>query len=75
MKIEIFGQGCTKCKKTYQLIKDQLAKEGLEAEVIHITDLKELIARGILMTPAVMLDGELKLEGRLPKAAEIDSWF
>lgn len=75
MKIEVFGKGCAKCEKTYQRIKDEVEQEGLQATLTHITDLNELVEQGIMVTPAVMVDGEVKLEGRVPRASEIRSWF
>lgn len=75
MEIKVFGKGCAKCKKTHQLISDVLEREKVEAEVSHITDLNELVDAGIMMTPAVMVDGRVVLEGRIPKAQEIKDWF
>ncbi len=75
MKIQVFGKGCAKCKKTYQLIEEELEREGLLASITHITDLNELVERGIMITPTVMVDGEVKVEGRVPRASEIRSWF
>lgn len=75
MEIKVFGKGCAKCEKTCQLIKDVIDEEGAEAQVSHITDLDVLVQEGIMITPAVMVDGDLKVEGRVPKAQEIKGWF
>ncbi|MGE5485746.1 MAG: thioredoxin family protein [Ignavibacteriales bacterium] len=74
MKIEILGPGCPKCRKTGQLIEDTLRKIGIEAEIVHVTDLNEIIDRGVMMTPAVMVDGVVKIEGRIPTEAQIRQW-
>lgn len=75
MKIEIFGTGCPKCRKTETVITDILKKLGVEAEVVHVTDLNEIIDRGVMMTPAVFIDGVKKIEGKIPTEAQIRQWF
>lgn len=75
MKIEILGTGCPKCKKTTGLIEKAIAEAGVEAEVEKVEDLDEIVERGVMMTPAVMVDGETKVEGSIPSIAEIKFWF
>ncbi|NPV71846.1 MAG: thioredoxin family protein [Firmicutes bacterium] len=75
MKVEIFGVGCPKCKKTEELIAETIKKIGVDAEIIHVTELDEIIDRGIVMTPAVMIDGVKKMEGKIPTEAQIRQWF
>lgn len=74
-KIEIFGTGCSKCKKTVELIEKEVKEAGIQAEIIKVEDLNEIASRGIMMTPAVQVDGETKCEGKVPSAGEIKSWF
>lgn len=75
MKIEVLGKGCARCKKAYQLIKGEMEKEGVSAEITHITDVNTLVERGVMITPAVMVNGILKVEGRIPRSQEIRAWF
>ena len=75
MRIEIFGPGCPRCRKTEELIAETIKKIGVEAEIVHVTDLNEMIERGIMMTPAVMIDGVKKIEGKIPTEAQIRQWF
>ena len=75
MKIEILGPGCPKCAKTNDLIVKAIQAEGVEAEVEHITDINEIVDRGVMMTPAVIIDGEVKIEGKVPTNAEIKKWL
>ena len=75
MKIEVLGSGCAKCKKTTELIKKEIEKAGVDAEVIKVEDIDEIVSRGIMMTPAVIVDGETKSSGKIPSAKEIKSWF
>jgi len=75
MRIEILGVGCPKCGKTGELIEETLEKIGVEAEIVHVTDLDEIIQRGVMMTPAVVVDGIIKVEGKIPTEAQIRQWF
>ncbi len=71
MKIEVLGTGCTKCNKLYKAAKRAVADGGLEAEVIHVTELAELMKRGVMVTPALAVDGEIKSVGKVLKSEEI----
>ena len=75
MKIEIFGPGCKKCEKTYQEVKGVLEQLRLEADIEHVTDMDAIVDRGVMLTPAVFVDGEKKSEGKVPKAPEIKAWL
>ena len=74
-KIEVLGSGCAKCQKTAELIEQWLAAAGIEAELVKVEDIGEIVQRGIMMTPAVLIDGQTKCAGRVPSASEIKSWF
>jgi len=71
MRIEILGTGCPKCKATEKVIKQAVDELGTQAEIVKIEDLQEIINRGVMMTPAVFVDGEAKIVGRIPSADEI----
>ncbi|MGE5584817.1 MAG: thioredoxin family protein [Bacillota bacterium] len=75
MKVEILGTGCPKCRKTEDMIAETVRKLGVDAEIVHVTDIDEIIDRGVMMTPAVFVDGEKKVEGRMPTEPEIRKWF
>ncbi len=74
-KVEILGPGCAKCQKTGEIIEKQIKESGIEAEIKHVTDLDDIAKRGVMMTPAVVVDGEVKVQGKVPKTKEIKSWF
>ena len=74
-KIEVLGTGCPKCQKTTELIEKEISEAGVKAEIIKVQELDEIVNRGVMMTPAVMVDGELKCEGKIPGSKEIKSWF
>ncbi|RKX70156.1 thioredoxin family protein [candidate division WOR-3 bacterium] len=71
MKIEVFGKGCPKCQKTEENAKKAVSELGIDAEVVHIYDEIEMLRRGISDSPALVIDGELKVAGRIPDVEEI----
>ena len=71
MKIEVLGAGCPKCLKLESMVKETVAKLGLNAEVSHIYDIDEIVEWGVVMTPALVVDGKVKLSGKLPSEAEL----
>ena len=71
MKIEILGPGCSKCRATEKNVKKAVEELGIQAEVVKVEDLQEIINRGIMLTPAVIVDGKLKIEGHKPSVEEI----
>ena len=73
MKIEVLGTGCPKCRKTEENIKTALAETGTEAEVVEVKDLKSIADYGVMMTPAVAVDGEVKVVGKVPSVDQIKS--
>lgn len=75
MKIEVLGTGCPKCKKTYNAIKEQLDKLGISAKLVKVEDVNDIVSKGVMITPAVMVDGEIKVEGKVPSVNEITSWL
>lgn len=75
MKVEILGTGCAKCRKTEEMIEKAIKEIGIQTEIVHVTDLNEIIDRGVMMTPAVFVDGVKKVEGKVPSEPEIRSWF
>ncbi len=75
MKIEILGSGCPKCKKLEENTKIALKEINKKAEIVKVTDIDEIINRGIIATPAIIIDGKLKAFGRVPEIEEIKKWL
>jgi len=75
MKIEILGTGCSKCKKTKEIIEKVLKQTGVEAEVIKVDDIEKIMSYGVMVTPAVVIDGEVKLAGKVPDEKDIRKWI
>jgi len=71
MKIEVFGTGCPKCKMVEANVKKALETTRLVAEVAKVTDIGEMIERGLMSTPGLAIDGELVSAGRIPSVDEI----
>jgi small redox-active disulfide protein 2 len=71
MKIEVLGTGCAKCRATEKVVKKAVEELGIQAEVVKVEDLQDIIDRGVMMTPAVIIDGEVKIVGHTPTVEEI----
>jgi small redox-active disulfide protein 2 len=72
MKIEILGTGCAKCKKTEKIVREAVKEKGLNIEIEKVEEMDKIIDRGVMMTPAVVIDGEIKIVGRVPTKEEIN---
>jgi small redox-active disulfide protein 2 len=70
-KVQILGTGCPKCKKLFELSLQTVKDLGIDAEVTKVEDINEIIKFGVMMTPALVVDGEVKVVGRIPKPDEI----
>ena len=74
-KIEILGMGCAKCNQLEERAKDAVKELGIEAEVIKVKDIKAITNYGVLVTPALAVDGVVKVAGKVPKVEEIKDWI
>jgi small redox-active disulfide protein 2 len=75
MKIEVLGMGCANCNKLYQNALDAVKMSGKEVEVTKVEDIKKIMGYGVLSTPALVIDGVVKVAGKVPKAEEISGWI
>jgi len=75
MEIKVLGPGCAKCKKTEKLVMDVLQETGVAANVEKVSDMMQIASCGVLGTPSVIVDGEVKCSGKVPKKDEIKSWL
>lgn len=71
MEIKVFGTGCAKCKATCQAIERAIAENGLDVRLTKVDDIVELLNAGIMATPAVMVDGVVRIRGHVPSEREI----
>lgn len=75
MEIKILGPGCAKCHQVEKIVKDAVAEAGAGAEIEHVTDFKKIAAYGVFGTPAVVIDGEVKSVGKIPKKEDVRTWI
>lgn len=71
MKIQILGTGCPKCRKTYEHADQALKELGTCADLEKVEDLKAIMNSGVMVTPAVAIDGEVKVSGKIPSVEEM----
>jgi small redox-active disulfide protein 2 len=70
-KIEILGTGCAKCKRLFANVQEAVKDLKIAAEVVKVEELDEIINRGVMLTPALFINGEVRAEGRVPCVDEI----
>ncbi|UCG50743.1 MAG: TM0996/MTH895 family glutaredoxin-like protein [Candidatus Latescibacterota bacterium] len=70
-KIEILGPGCAKCKKLFENVEMAVRELGVEYEVEKVTDINEIVAAGVISTPAITIDGVVISSGRVLSVDEI----
>ena len=71
MKIEVLGTGCSKCNMLEQAARAAADKLGLQYELTHVKDLAKIAAYGVMMTPALVIDGKVKVSGKIPSEGEL----
>ncbi len=65
-KIQILGTGCTRCKKLAENAEAAAKAAGIEYELEKVTDMDRIVQMGVMITPALAVDGEIKVSGRVP---------
>jgi len=75
MDIKILGPGCPRCEELWKRTVNVLAEQNIAANLEKIKDIKQMIAYGILSTPALVIDGKVKCAGRIPRPEEIKNWL
>jgi small redox-active disulfide protein 2 len=74
-KVQILGTGCPKCKLLAQNAAEAIAESGVEAEIEKVTDIGDIMKFGVMMTPALAIDGEVKTVGKVLDVSEIKSYL
>ena len=75
MQVKVFGPGCPRCKKTEENAVEALKELNLEAELVKVSDLQEIMSHGIMMTPGLAIDEEMVSTGKIPTVEEIKKWI
>ncbi|MGD8917247.1 MAG: thioredoxin family protein [Syntrophobacterales bacterium] len=75
LDVKILGPGCPNCDKLEQMVYKVMADGGIVGSVEHVRDLKEIASYGLVVTPALMINGEIKVSGRLPRDSQLRQWL
>ena len=75
MLIKILGSGCAKCNRLEQLTRDAVTELGVEATFEHVKEMDKIMAYPIMTTPALVIDEEVKVSGRIPSKDELLGWL
>lgn len=75
MLIKILGSGCAKCNRLEQLTREAVAELGLVADFEHVRDMEQIMAYPVMTTPALVVDEQVKVAGRIPSKDELLSWL
>jgi small redox-active disulfide protein 2 len=73
--VQILGTGCPKCEKLKEHAEQAVRELGIEATIEKVTDITEITAFGVMMTPALAVDGEVKMIGKVPSADQIKQYL
>ena len=74
-KIEVLGPGCDNCKRLEANARAAVAMAGVEAEIVKVTDYRQIAAYGVMSTPGLVIDGKVVSYGRIPSAGDIALWL
>lgn len=75
MKIEILGTGCAKCQQLEELVRSLVAEAGIEADISKVQDISKILSYGVLTTPGLVVNGDVKVAGKIPSAEQIKGWL
>ena len=75
MKIQILGTGCPNCKKAAANVEKAVKMSGAEAEIVKVDKIQDIMNFGVMMTPALAIDGDVKVSGKVPSPEQIAGWI
>jgi small redox-active disulfide protein 2 len=75
MKVEILTVGCAMCNKFFDTVNGLVQTKGIDAEIVKVDDMATFCRYGVFMLPALVIDGELKVAGKLPDESELLGWL
>ncbi|MGD8239067.1 MAG: thioredoxin family protein [Armatimonadota bacterium] len=73
MKLTVYGPGCPRCERAEEVVREAVRQSRVEAEVEEVTDISQMAEAGVLMTPAVAIDGNVVISGEVPDVADVVS--
>ena len=71
MEIKVLGPGCAKCRRTYKVVEKVVAENNIDASLDKVEDIVEMMSYNIITTPAVVVDGVVRIKGYVPTEAEV----
>lgn len=75
MEIKVLGPGCPKCQQTEKVVKEAVAEAGIAADIEKVTNALEIAGYGVFGTPAVVVNGDVKSVGKIPKKEDVLAWI
>lgn len=75
MEVKVLGPGCPRCEQTEKVVQEAAAETGADVTVVKVKDTMEIARHGVFMTPAVVVDGEVKSVGKVPEKNEVKAWM
>lgn len=75
MVIKILGTGCPKCQKLEEVVREVIDSNDIDAEIEKVTEMKDIMSYNVMMTPALVIDEEVKSSGKIPGKDEILEWL
>lgn len=71
MEVKVLGPGCAKCKTTFQVIEKVIKENNLDVKLTKVDDIMDMMSYNIMTTPAVVVDGEVKMKGQVPSESDV----
>jgi small redox-active disulfide protein 2 len=75
VEIKVLGPGCPKCHQTEKIVRETVAASGIQADIEKVSDIMKIAGYGVFGTPAVVVDGQVKSVGKIPKKEDVLSWI
>lgn len=75
MEIKVLGTGCPKCKKLEATAQEAVKEAGIDANITKVEDINDIMQYGVMVTPALVIDGKVVMSGKVPKKEEIIKYF
>jgi small redox-active disulfide protein 2 len=75
VEIKVLGPGCANCERLYAETEKALTRLGMKVQLTKVQEIHEIAAHGVMMTPALVIDGKVKSSGRIPNQAELTDWL
>jgi small redox-active disulfide protein 2 len=75
MEIKVLGPGCPRCEETEKIVREAVAEAGVTANIEKVKGAMEIAGYGVFGTPAVVVDGDVKIVGKIPEKEEVKTWL